>query len=141
MIATVTRTYFKNRISECMPDYTEWEDYFNSSNIPSTLLDYSYHIELGSTASGSFDDQSSLEEMSVTIRFFRKGFDTSMLQEHFDKLYDDVHGFKFNAQDPSKRVEPIKNVYATSVIPQPMDSNDNIMIVQVDFTVQFYFSL
>lgn len=139
--ASGTRSYFKDRITECFPDYDQWADFFNVDNIPSQNIDCRYHIELGSTSTEK-NDQAIFESMSVTIRFFKKSFSDSILED-FDELYDCVHAFKLNAQDPSKHSgnSQIFNVEGDSITPQPLDaSNDNLLQLDISFTVQSYWN-
>lgn len=136
MIISDTRLYFKNEIEKCFPDSSEWDDYFNLDNVPSTIQDCTYHIGIGPLSTGRKNDQTSEEDLSVTVNFWKKGYND--VQETFDEFFDSVHEFKTCVTDPSTYASHafIKDVYATSIVPQPIDgSNDNVLRLSIDFSV------
>lgn len=142
MIASGIRTYMNDRVGECFPDFEEWTDYFNINNIPSQVIDCRYHIEIGVTSSDTTDLVVE-DTTSVIVRFFKKAQNSECMQEDFDGMYDCAHAFKMNAQDPSKYAEntTIKRVLSTGITPQEQNvSNDNLIQLDVEFTVIGYFN-
>ena len=92
--------------------YSEWDDAFNVENIPSTILDKSYHLDIGLVTGGGIPHRAQNAEMPVTARIFLKG-------------YRDMKTSKDNAVSESQTI--LCDILATSV---RLDTNvKNIILV------------
>lgn len=128
------RPFFRTQMTGL--GFKEWKDGFNFENIPSTLLDKSYHIENPSgDRVGSYDQRSQNFEQVVLIRVFFKGYRypadaIDNAQAQLDNIVDQV-------LDPRIRIGvKIKNVYLNSwQTLQLAKSNDNGAILEMEFRV------
>jgi hypothetical protein len=113
----------------------EWTDSFNFENIPRTLLDDVYHLELGVVAR-KLEDHDNIElNVPLTVRVFGRAFvDTGAGRdaaiEQGDTIIDD---FVCAANRLTDSV--IKTIQFDSMELLPLtDTNDNSLILVLDFT-------
>lgn len=66
------RPYFRTRIDAL--GYTEWKDGLNIENIPSNILNQSYHMSVVSTDPIAQNQADLDTENQITINFFFKGY-------------------------------------------------------------------
>jgi hypothetical protein len=66
------RAFFRTRLDGL--GYTEWTDGFNIENIPSTVLDMSYHLAVGDIRSGPANQLLHVFDYPLTVSIFLKGF-------------------------------------------------------------------
>lgn len=130
---TAIRPYFRARLNAL--GFREWKDGFNFENIPSTILDKSFHIEVPSGARlNAFDMTSNDITQDVVVRVFFKGFrnpadaiDTAMLR--YEQILESV------LASENRIGVDIKNVYFSSMQILPLsDSNDNAVILEISFS-------
>lgn len=115
--------------------YSEWTDGFNVENIPSTILDGTFHVETG-VSRGLKNTQDSQEiEQPFIVRLFLKGHrDPAATIEAASGIQNTV---VYEFLRPAHRLvgAELKNVrFDTSEIEQLAESNDNSLIVRFDFT-------
>ncbi len=118
--------------------YSEWQDAFNIENIPSTILDTSYHIDL-STGEAAVINSSALQEIgTVVLRVFRKGFRDTVAMR--DEMLAEKDTIICDILAPAVRLQSgIKNIVYNSFALQPLsDSNDNSAILELNFSVVVY---
>lgn len=72
MSLTVIRPYFRARLNTL--GFKEWKDPFGSEQIPATLIDRAYHIEMGTISGIQRDNLDQATVASVSIRIYFKGF-------------------------------------------------------------------
>lgn len=144
------RQYFKERISVADSNLKEWRDalvFEDANNIPSSLLDSRYHIEIGSWASTPAQDLSVQDQFSVTLTIFKKGFTDPTAA--LDNLLDDSLCIRHELINPknvesfksgnSSAIEAVENISGT---PAEIDSNnDNIVKIALEFNVRLYFGV
>ena len=142
------RKYFQERVRAHDPDLKEWKDalvFDDANNIPSTLLNTRYHIEIGSWSSTPAQDLSVQDQFTVTLTLFKKGYTTP--QDALDSLLDEALNVRHELINP-KNVETFKEandsailaVENTSGSPTEIDaSNDNIIKIALEFNVRLYF--
>lgn len=128
------RLYFRNKLNEL--GYKEWQDGFNFENIPLTLLNKSYHIETN-RGTGTRLNQYDLEhEQTLTLRFFLKGYRNPA--QAVDEAHVEIEKILKKILLCLDRVtQPrIKNIsYNNYLIEKFDDSNDNSLIVTLEFTI------
>lgn len=125
--------YYRNILNTA--GFNEWEDGFNFDNIPKSIRDKAYHIfysiptvvEQGTT---TLDNQ-----IATTIKIFRRGFRNP--KDAIDSAMCDaislrrlVMNFETLAQYNEVKILGISSV---SIVPEPLDNNDNSVIVTLEF--------
>lgn len=123
------RPFYRTRFNGL--GFTEHTDAFNINNIPSTLLDNSYHIESNDITVGPSSQRTHDIIYPVTIRIFRKGFDSpGALNDELDVVADTILA---DLLSPSvKNTETIKDVVVSSIRRIELDvSNDNAIILEI----------
>jgi hypothetical protein len=128
------RQYFEDRMAAVDSELREWEDAFSIENIPSTILDKSWHIEFGPFSyTGSahtclaFDSSASLKVCLKGYRNPKEAVDTALILA--DAILSEV-------TDPTKRLNQpkIKNVLPRFVdVRQLGTSNDNVAVLEIQF--------
>lgn len=129
---TEVRSYFRTHMDAL--NFREWKDGFNFENVPSTLLDKSYHIETpGGSRRDLYDMQSQDVEVDVVVRVFRKGYRNpadaiDAIMVNFDSITERVLA-------SSRRLGAnIKNIAYTGHTVAPLaDSNDNSAVLEINF--------
>jgi hypothetical protein len=113
--------------------YEEWRDGFNFENIPSTLLDKSFHIESGDVVPTTSNHQ--LHEFSspIVIRVYLKGFLDPV--EAIDNAYDTADDILAEILLPSNRLGTnVKDIVPTNISVKPLnDQNDNSVLLELSF--------
>lgn len=126
------RPYFRTVMNNL--GYTEWTDGFNWQNIPSTVVDGSYHMEL-LEASGLKQNQNDIEiEQPIVVRLFVKGFRDPAAG--IDLSMEKLVGIIKEALKSSQRTlgTYLKNVKFVSASPEPFgESNDNMVMMRMQF--------
>jgi len=134
------RTYFKNQIAIIDGDFKEWEDAFNIDNIPSSIRDKSYHIAYEIPTSEDFNTH--LEDgISVTLNAFFKGYRTpaATLDVAMDLCNDiRIQSVKKESIESFRATDdnPIFGVISNSIIPTSITSNDNQVVITLEFTIR-----
>lgn len=125
------RQYFRDRMDAI--GYVEWTDGFNVENIPSTVLDQSYHVESGQISATTANHQPHRFDCPIVLRVFFKGFNDPI------RAIDDAYGY---AEDilaevllPSNRLSnDIHDVQPVSIAVNPLtQQNDNSVILEINF--------
>lgn len=137
------RAYFKQRIEAVSPDRSEWTDALSiddAQNIPTTLVEQRYHIEVGTISSTTQLDQTVTDSASVLVTIWEQGYNTP--QDNKDELLDESELIRTSAVNPLN-VEAfnvansvyIQRIDGVSITPSEIDaSNDNIVQVQIEYT-------
>lgn len=143
------RGYLKNEIESFNPKYKEWRDalvFDDAQNVPSTLADTRYHIEMNSMTSTPAQDTLVQDSWLVTMTLLKYGFNDPL--SALDSLLDDAFCIKSVIID-CRNVEEYKQandgsieaVELLSINPSAIDaSNDNVVKVQMQFNVRMYYS-
>ena len=135
MSLTASRSYLRARAEAI--GLREWKDGFNFSNIPSNILNKSFHIQsnLGVGVKSNMSDQEI--NFAHTVRIFAKGFrdaaagiDSAIaLAEYYIKEC-------VNVQRRVGQENGIKNVVFESVSFDAGDSsNDNLVVASITFRI------
>jgi len=132
------RPFFRQQLDAL--GYREWKDGFNFTNIPSSLLDRSYHLSTPSSARlGPWDQASQELHQDVVVRVFLKGFkNPAAAIDDAMSRYDNILTRIF---DPSKRLGcEIKNIYLNTMEILPFaESNDNSITLEITFSCLIIF--
>lgn len=128
------RQYFVDRMAAVDPDLKEWDDAFNIENIPSSVLDKSWHITFGTfnyTGSAhtclNFDCPVTLSVMFKGYRAPKEAIDTALT--FADSIVKECTKPVQRLNQPS-----IKNVLPGIVnIRELGASNDNVVVLEIQF--------
>lgn len=128
------RDYFKQIITTYDSSFKEWDDAFNSENIPSGSLNKAFFVEY-QVDSSTFGNGYGTDTLSVTVKLFFKG--TNKPQAALDNGMDTAFAIRNEAQNLESiaLTETIADVKSVSIIPEPRESNDNIIIINLNFNV------
>lgn len=131
MSITALRPYFKTRCETV--GLKQHMDVFNLDNIPSSVMDLSYHIGAPRIDGTKLNQNDQEISASIDISFFIKG--ARLVSDAIDKAISKSNDLIVEAQKPVNRIGVlIKNVSLSSVIYEPIDaSNDNSVKCTVSF--------
>lgn len=131
MSLTLVRSYFRTRMNEL--NFKEWKDGFNFENIPSTLLNNSYHIESNQTKGEKLNQNDQVILSTVSIRLFKKGYKDPA--SAIDLTIQDQENILLEILNPQNRIGGgIKTIkYLGSNIEPLNTDNDNAIILKLDF--------
>lgn len=135
------RTYFINRIQAEDSDFREHTDGFNRDNIPSTLLNKTFHIEFGNFSGEGLVDQVTKDVQEVNVFLYFKGFRDP--KATIDTGMDTGNNIRLGAikfeNIAASLIPEMKKVILNSMSPSPIDTNDNSIIITLSFSVDMSF--
>lgn len=114
--------------------YEEWTDAFNVENIPSTILDGAYHIEVGSGDGAVINQHVLNTNFPIVLRLFRRGFrDPASMR---DEMLGELQTIVCDILAPSVRLSSgVKNIVFNGWVLSPLsDTNDNSIMLEMNFT-------
>ena len=135
MSFSTLKPYFQSRMEAVDTELREWEDAFNVDNIPSTILDKSWHITFSPASYNTGGAHTCLSfECPITLRVFFKGYRNP--REAVDMALIFADAILKECTKPVQRLNQpsIKNVLPNNVdIRELSDSNDNAAILEISF--------
>lgn len=139
MSISSVRSYFKSRILDEVSTAVEHKDAFETENMHINARDKMYHIIYQNNSNIETDGDRITDNVSVTITMAFKGYRNT--QSAFDSTSDTVHNIKRRASKISNYPSNIKRVVCDSIDITPADdSNDNINLVTMEFSVRMDFN-
>lgn len=118
-------------------EFTKWEEPFAADNIPSSIIDRAYHLTAG-PIDGIQNNQANQDaEMGVQVRIFLKGF--AYPSDARDEGIFNGERVVIQAVKPENRTltAGLLNVVFNSMALEPLaDSNDNMIVIVLDFTAR-----
>lgn len=115
--------------------FTEWQDAFPIDNVPSTILDRSFHIDIGSITSGAANQRAHEFRMPLTIKVLRRGFKEAGSQRESCML--DADTILSALLTPAFRLQvgdDVKDLVPLGIDLDPISSsNDNDFILSLRF--------
>lgn len=128
---TDVRQYFRDRMDAI--NYNEWRDGFNVDNIPSTVLDRSYHVESGSISTTASSHQPHRFDCPITLRVFFKGYNEPA--QAIDDAYLYCESILGEILLPENRFNnPLTDVQPQDISVSPLTlQNDNAVILEINF--------
>jgi len=132
MSLTAVRPYFVARGKQV--GLSEHLDAFNVENIASTVIDKSFHVEMGVGTGVRLNMTDQEIDQPVTVRIFRKGFRNA--QQGLDLVIAESEKYIKAAVDQTKSLTgELKNVRLDTIVYESLaQSNDNIAVARVEFT-------
>lgn len=133
---TDARNYFRNILDPM--GFLEWQTAFSYDNIPSTILDNHYHMEVTGIDSQASSHQVHAFDYNLTLRIFKKGFRDE--SESIDAAIETSQTILCEILDPNNRLSTtIVDVVLNTINLIPIGvSNDNSVICELAFTVKLY---
>ena len=138
MAISDVRTYLKNRITDENSCFYEHTDGFNAENVPTNIKTRSFFIEYQNPSNLSTEGALIHDQVTATVRLFFKGYRT--VQQSIDSAMDTCHNIKLRASKISNYTATIKRCTCNSVTIEPVESNDNNMIVTMEFDIEMFFN-
>ena len=139
MSVSVVRNYFKSRITDEVSSAVEHTDAFSIENMHVSARDKMFHIIYQNDSNIETHGDRITDNISVTINMLFKGYRDT--QATFDSTSDTVHNIKRRASKISNYTNGIKRVVCDSISINPSDdSNDNILLVTMEFSVRMDFN-
>ena len=139
MSISVVRSYLKSRITDENSSFYEHVDGFNANNVPTNIKTRSYFIEYQNPSNLSTEGDLIHDQVTATVRLFFKGYRS--VKDSIDSSMDTCHNIKRRAIKISNYSSTIKRVTCNSVTIEPVESNDNNMIVTMEFDIEMYFDV
>lgn len=127
------RSYFSIRLNGL--SYKEWPDGFNVANIPATIIDKSYHLEVGTIQVKSQSQRGYEFSYPVTLRVMSKGFKDPSAA--IDAALDNAQDILADLLAPAVRLQTngLKEIKPGSINTQPLTiSNDNAVMLVMTFS-------
>lgn len=135
MSFTDLRPYFQARMKTVDEDLREWEDGFNIENIPSTILNKSWHFRTGLFSNVGAQAQTCFKfTCPVTITVILKGYREP--KEAIDTALFLSDAIVKECTNPVHRLNQanIKNVLPDTVnVRELSQTNDNIVVLEMQF--------
>lgn len=133
------RQYFKDRIFELDKDYQEHTDAFNTENISQLRFNKAYHIFYGNIQTTTANQLSTLDTVSATVSLFQNGYRDPIIA--LDDAMDFANKFRLRCLNPkySTRNFFIKNVVCNTINAEPVNTNDNSIIIRLQFSITVIF--
>lgn len=130
-----SRSYLRARAEAI--GLTEWKDGFNFSNIPSNIIDKSFHLEVGQAVGVKANQYDQELNFSHTVRLFVKGFrnPASGIDTAIARAEDYIKAC-VNAPNRVGQTNGIKNVIFENASFEAGDStNDNLVVASLTFRI------
>lgn len=123
--------YFRERLDGL--GFSEWEDGFGRENIPSSILDKSYHILVESLAGGSINQTHQNVTASLSVQIIYKGYARPV--EAIEQALADTELLVKDICKVSNRTRDMLNIVYDGSALEPLSvDNDNVVISRLDFT-------
>jgi len=125
--------YFRSRLPSL--GFVEWSDGFNFTNIPKTLLNDRWHLEMGRVTNVSQNQPLQLR-WPVTLRLFKSpGRDPRTLMDDAILSLDIVLADLLTAENRVAYSDNFKNLYLDSFrLEQLGETNDNGVIIVIELS-------
>ena len=136
---SVVRSYLKNQLLQEFTTASEHKDAFNDENIPMLKSGVKYFIEYSNSSNNITEGRVVDDEISATVKIFVKGFRD--VQKAYDENMDKAHNFKLRASNIDNFENGIKYVTCDSIEPIEVESNDNIIVIEMAFSIRMIFAV
>jgi hypothetical protein len=139
------REYISQTITSYDSDFQEHNEAFNSENIAKSRFDKGFFIEYSIPSITTGPETAFTSNASATIQFSFKGFrcprerlDDSMdIVGEISQLLASVKNvFAYRVTDDF----PIQNVFPTSQVPEPLENNDNAILINLELDLSIMLS-
>ena len=139
MSISVVRSYLKSRITDENSSFYEHTDGFNAENVPTGIKTRAFFIEYQNPSNLSTEGDLIHDQVTATVKLFFKGYRS--VKDSIDTAMNTGHNIKRRASKISNYSSTIKRCTCNSVTIEPVDSNDNNMIVTLEFDIEMFFNV
>lgn len=138
MALTKPLNYIRTQMN--LLSYNEWEDSFNVENIPSSILDEAYHVEVGLITSQAANHHAHQFTFPVILRVFLKGYlNPKAAVDDALARGDDILESLLLPANRLGQAQDIKDVIPSSIQVLPLSAtNDNAVILQMEMNFNLY---
>lgn len=135
------RTYLSDRIEGLDSDYTEHDDAFNIDNIGDLEFDKAYHIFYGDVVTTEANQNTTSDLVTATVSIFSQGHRDP--KEALDDAMDFANLFRIECLKPVylSNEQFLKQVKCISIKAEPLATNDNAIVVRLEFSILVIFGL
>ncbi|HEY9705630.1 MAG TPA: hypothetical protein V6C58_24540 [Allocoleopsis sp.] len=135
------REYLKDRLLEVDSDFEPYDEAFENDNLGDNNFDKRFQIFYqvdGATVSNQLTTQ---DEVTARVTLFFNGSRDS--QEEFDSSMDIANVYRIQCLkvDKLRPYTHLKRVVCTSIVPEPLDTNDNMIKIILTFRISMIFGL
>lgn len=137
MSVTVIKPYITGKLAGL--GYTEWQDAFGEDNLPSTLIDKSFHYKTASVSGTSFNQETIEYNVVVEVKIYFKGFNST--GSALDQSLADCEVVIADVQNVADvATAQIKGLFFDSMTLDPLDEalNDNIIVATLIFNARVF---
>ena len=136
MSLSSVRDLFRTRLDGL--GYREHKDGFNFENIPQTLLDESYHLEIATITGSTTNQLTTFFEYPLNVRIFLKGFRDPA--SAIDDAITRAEEILADILSPSVRYgDDVKDIVPNTIEVNPLAiTNDNDVILEMTFTSRIF---
>jgi hypothetical protein len=129
----------KTRISEIDTTFVEHSDAFSVDNIGAYNFDKAFHVIYGPLTGGPLNHLQTDDNLNCVVTLFFKG--GRYPQDAFDTSMDLANKIRLNAMKPANAMtnEFIKNVVCRTINIDPLNTNDNAIIITLEFDVRYVY--
>ena len=139
MAISSVRSYLKSRITDENSSFYEHTYRFSTDNIHTGIKTKSYYIEYQQPSNISTEGDLIQDQVTATVRLFFKGYRT--VQQSIDSAMDTCHNIKRRASKISNYTSDIKRCTCSSVIVEPVEGNDNNIVVTMQFEFECFYNV
>ncbi len=135
------RQYLEDRLLEVDQDFEVYDNAFENDNVGDNNFDKRYQIFYQVDNASVSNQLTTTDEVTARVTlFFDGGRET---QEAFDSAMDLANIYRIQCLkiDKIRPYTHLKRVVCTSIIPEPLDSNDNSIKVLLTFRISMIFGL
>lgn len=134
MSLTSVLPYFRSVMTTAL-QHKEWKDAFSDDNIPSTIIDRSYHILLGDTSNIKQNQDLIEVNQPVAVKLYIKGFrDTSDGRDRAVQYQEAAIKETLETDRRAAAYTGIKNVtYVGGGLTELSADNDNLIRITLNF--------
>ena len=134
MSLSQVRPFFRDRLEAL--GFSEHNQPFEPNEIGANIVDESFHIEIGTIATGPANQRVHSFSVPVLVRIYKTGY--SNINDAYDEVIGVGDAVLADFLQPSVRIaDPIKNIVPNTIQPRPLaPSNDNIIILELAFTAE-----
>lgn len=147
MSFTSIKPYIEARMTAVDADYREWTDAFNIANIPSNILEKSWHLAFGTASPITLNQNCLSYSYPVVLNVFFKGYQTpsnaidsgNLAAENILKeVLANANRLNISAVNAGRVINILPGTFSLNPL---ADSNDNIVRLELNFTFNIIYDL
>jgi hypothetical protein len=135
------REYLKDRLLEIDSDFQVYDDAFENDSIGDNNFDKRFQIFYQVDSATVSNQLTTTDEVAARVTLFFDGGREA--QESFDNAMDLANVYRIQCLkiDKLRQYVHLKRVVCTSIVPEPLDSNNNMIKVILNFRINMIFGV